>query len=158
METIRELTRRHAQDGKVAWIGLRPGRRAAVVAVRTAEVGPNGLVGDHGRPGQRAVTLIQSEHLAAVGAFLGRGPVAPELTRRNVVVSGLNLASMRGSRIGIGNAVIRITGPCAPCSRMEEALGPGGYNAMRGHGGWCAEVIEVGRIAVGDAVRPLESP
>ncbi|MGC1428161.1 MAG: sulfurase, partial [Albidovulum sp.] len=32
------------------------------------------------------------------------------------------------------------------------ALGTGGYNAMRGHGGWCAEVKVPGRVAVGDKV------
>ena len=39
---------------------------------------------------------------------------------------------------------------------MEAALGPGGYNAMRQHGGLCARVIGSGSFGVGDAVEPLD--
>jgi MOSC domain-containing protein YiiM len=39
---------------------------------------------------------------------------------------------------------------------MEEALGHGGYAAMRGHGGLCAEVVEPGFVRLDDAVMPLD--
>lgn len=123
-----------------------------MVAVETAELLEGGLAGDHARPGKRALTLFQHEHLAAVGAYLGRGPVAPEALRRNVGVAGVNLCALRGTRLRIGDAIVEITGPCAPCSRMEEALGRGGYNALRGHGGWCARVVAAGWIRRGDRV------
>ncbi|KAF0675025.1 MOSC domain-containing protein [Profundibacterium mesophilum] len=114
----------------------------------------DGLEGDHARPGKRAVTLIQEEHLAVIGAFVGTGVIAPQRLRRNLVIRGINLNALRGQQVAIGDAVVEITIPCAPCSRMERELGTGGYNALRGHGGWCAAVITPGRITIGDAVRP----
>ena len=157
-ESLAEMMGRHAQAGRIAWIGIRPGRREPVRAVAAAEAGAAGLVGDHGRAGKRAVTLVQAEHLAAVGAYLGRGPVPPEALRRNLVVAGLNLAALNGWTVTVGEAVLRITGICAPCSRMEETLGRGGYNALRGHGGWCAEIVTPGRIETGARVAALLPP
>ena len=139
--------------GRVEWIGLRPARRVPPVVVDAAEIGPDGLVGDHARPGKRAVTLIQAEHLPVIAALCD-GAATPEALRRNLVVSGINLATLRGRRVRLGGAVLAIEGPCAPCSRMEEALGPGGYQAVRHHGGWCASVAVPGRVAAGDAVAP----
>lgn len=96
-----------------------------------------GLVGDRysGRTGSRQVTLIQQEHLAAIASHLGLDRIAPEQLRRNIVVEGINLAALKDHRFRLGTAVLAWTGECHPCSRMEEAFGPGGYNAVRGHGG-----------------------
>ena len=144
----------HARAGRIEWIGLRPERRAPMLSVEAAELTEAGLDGDHAAAGMRALTLIQSEHLPVISALAGV-EARPELLRRNVVVSGLNLGALKGERLRIGGAEIEITGPRHPCSRMEEALGPGGYNAVRGHGGWCASVTRPGRIAVGDEVMPV---
>ena len=144
---------RFPRAGRVEWIGLRSARREKVRSVVVAEIGEDGLAGDHGRPGKRAVTLIQSEHLPVIAALAGT-EAPPELLRRNISVCGINLYALRKAEIRLGAAVLRIEGPCPPCSRMEEYLGPGGYNAVRGHGGWYASVVTGGAVRVGDEVTP----
>lgn len=152
MAALARLLATHAGAGRVMWIGLRPARLADPVVVDGAEVTEAGLEGDHARAGRRALTLIQAEHLPVIAALCRRDQVAPDLLRRNIVIAGINLTALRHARLVIGSAEIAITGPCPPCSRMERALGTGGYNAMRGHGGWYAEVTVKGRIGLGDAV------
>ena len=157
--TIARLLSTLPQTGQLEWIGLRPARREALVSVPEAEILTDShLLGDHARPkkgGKRQITLIQQEHLAAVAGFLGLPePVAPGRLRRNLVVSGLNLLALKNRQLRIGDEVVLdITGECHPCSRMKEELGPGGYNAMRGHGGITAHIAQGGRIRVGDVVR-----
>lgn len=155
--TLAELMASFPRPGRLQWIGLRPARRAQPQTPGEAEIDAGGLAGDRyaGRSGRRAVTLIQAEHLPVIAALCGLETIDPALLRRNLVVSGINLLALRDRRLRIGDAVLEGTGPCDPCSRMEEALGEGGYNAMRGHGGITARVVEPGRIRLGDAVRAL---
>ncbi len=154
METIATLTSRYAQPGRVEWIGLRSKRLADIEPVDQAALTLAGLEGDHSRQGKRAVTLIQAEHLPVIAALAALDAVAPDTLRRNLVISGLNLNGFRNKQLRIGAALVEITGVCAPCSRMEAALGPGGYTAMRGHGGWCAQVVHPGLVQIGDPVAP----
>ena len=144
--------------GKVEWIGLRPARDEAMIATGTVEaIAGAGLVGDRykGGSGKRGITLIQAEHLPVIAALAGREHVAPDTLRRNLVVSGIPLVALKGRRFRVGGLVLEGTESCDPCSRMEDALGPGGYNAMRGHGGLCARIVEGGIVRVGDAVEAL---
>lgn len=146
------------RSGQLQWIGLRPAREQPMEAVTEAiAVSGGGLQGDryHGGSGKRGVTLIQAEHLPVISALADFPNLLPDLLRRNLVVSGLPLIALKGRRFRIGEVVLEGTDPCDPCSRMEAALGPGGYNAMRGMGGLCARVIEGGRMAVGDPVEAL---
>lgn len=101
----------------------------------------------------RQVTLIQHEHLPVIAQLAGVAAVAPEGLRRNLVISGINLLALKNVPLRVGAAMLELVGPCHPCSRMEEVIGPGGYAAMRGHGGMTARVLEDGIIAVGDAVQ-----
>jgi len=157
---LAQLMGRFSKPGRVRWIGLRPSRDEAMLAVDSvlAEVG-SGLVGDRykSESGKRAVTLIQAEHLPAIAALAGHDSVSPATLRRNVVIEGLPLAALSGKRFRLGEALLEYTGPCDPCSRMETALGHGGYNAMRDMGGITARVLEPGGFSVGDALAPVDA-
>jgi MOSC domain-containing protein YiiM len=72
--------------------------------------------------------------------------------RRNIVVSGINLLALKDKTFSVGEAQLEMTGLCHPCSKMETVLGPGGYNALRGHGGITAKVVQTGLLAIGDKV------
>lgn len=153
-----QLMARFPRSGRVEWIGLRPARDVPMQVVVEAEgVAGRGLAGDRyaSAGGKRGVTLIQAEHLPAIAALLGLDAVEPELLRRNLVVSGLPLIALKGRRFRLGELLLEGTGPCDPCSRMEQVLGEGGYNAMRGHGGLTARILEGGRVRIGDAVVAL---
>ncbi|MFC6616406.1 MOSC domain-containing protein [Deinococcus radiophilus] len=185
MLTMHQLRAHLPRPGRLEWVGLRSARRAPVQSVPEAQIHPLvGLIGDHGkltpprlralgtetstegteRPsspvraerGKRQVTLIQAEHLPVIAALAGVDMVTPELLRRNLLVSGISLLALKDRRFWVGEVLLEGTGECHPCSRMEENLGPGGYNAVRGHGGLTARVIQGGWVRVGDTVRPWE--
>ena len=156
-----ELGRLFAQFprvGRVEWIGLRPSRAVSMQSVEAVEaVTGKGLVGDRyvGASGKRGITLIQAEHLPVVAALAGHDHVSAATLRRNLVVAGIPLVALKDRRFRIGEVLLEGTGPCDPCSRMEDALGPGGYNAMRGHGGICARIVSGGMIRPGDRVEAI---
>ena len=161
------LMSRFPRGGRVQWIGLRPAREVDMVEVDAVEaVAGKGLHGDRymlasagvgAGSGKRGVTLIQAEHLPAIAALSGHPVVAPAVLRRNLVVAGIPLVALKGRRFRIGDVVLEGTDSCDPCSRMEAALGPGGYNAMRGHGGLTARIVEGGTLHVDDAVTWVEA-
>lgn len=167
--SLRELTQTFAHAGRVDAILLRPARLAPMLSVSEVlvEVG-RGLIGDRrsatlktGELAQkREVSLFQAEHLPVVASWMGLPEPDPARLRRNLVVSGINLLSMRSLFADVclqwqfgDEVMLEITGTCEPCSLMEAELGAGGYNAMRGHGGVTARVVVGGTIRVADLVR-----
>lgn len=152
-KSISYLTSQFTKPGVVDWIGIRSERRKPLTSVSSVEaVAGVGLAGDHyaSKNGKRQVTLIQKEHINAVASMVGMDEIQPSLLRRNIVVSGINLHALKDKAFKLGGAVLEYTGECHPCSRMEENLGDGGYNAMRSHGGITCRILENGVIGVGD--------
>lgn len=162
MKTIRDLNKPPHIEGRIEAVVVRGSPRDPAQTVpSTRAIAGVGLADDRlGRRGEaelstRQVTLIQAEHLAVIARLAGVDAVDPVGLRRNLVVSGINLLALKNARLQVGQAVLEIVGPCQPCSRMEETIGPGGYAAMRGHGGMTARVLVGGEIKVGDVVKAL---
>jgi MOSC domain-containing protein YiiM len=175
-DTLRDLITRIATRGRVQAIVIRPERDQPAITVDAAQAEPGlGLIGDRRARTKRTdpvtrkreLTLIQAEHLPLIAQWSNPGIAAesgaPHIDaarlRRNLVISGVNLLSMKSPfadlhlewQIG-KDVLVEVTGPCDPCSKMEAELGRGGYTAMRGHGGVTAMIVAGGVIRVGDAV------
>lgn len=160
MKTLTKLLNGYmptAPIGRVEWIGVRPERKAPMIELtQTVAIEDRGLKGDRSAlkasKSGRQVTLITAEDIQALAMTMGREAIDPALLRRNIVVSGINLHSMRYQTLRIGDAILEVGAHCHPCSRMEKALGEGGFLAMYMRGGYCCKVMQSGLISVGDEV------
>ncbi len=148
----------YAREDHLKWIGIRPNHRAPLDVLEDIDLITNqGLSGDHLKGSSRQVTLMQFEYLDVIAKLLGKNEITAEKLRRNLLVSGININNLRKSRFSIGNTILEGTDYCHPCSRMEENLGEGGYNAVRGHGGITAHILQGGAIRIGNSVKFLSN-
>jgi MOSC domain-containing protein YiiM len=162
MQTIHELRAPptitiHGQVERIIVRGVSRAPAQSIAATQALQ--GIGLADDRlGKQGEaelstRQVTLIQAEHLGVIAQLARVANVDSLALRRNLVIRGINLLALKNAKLQVGESVLEIVGPCQPCSRMEEAIGRGGYAAMRGHGGMTARVLSSGAIKVGDSVR-----
>ncbi|UEG52246.1 MOSC domain-containing protein [Mucilaginibacter daejeonensis] len=157
---LQKLMNTMPQQGKVTWIGVRPKRKAPLLSVDNVEaITLKGLQGDHfsgSATSKRQVTLIQQEHIDLVSSVMQLNTLTPGMLRRNIAVKGINLLALKDRKFWVGDVLLEYTGECHPCSRMEEIMGPGGYNAMRGHGGITARILKGGAIGLNATVSMAE--
>jgi MOSC domain-containing protein YiiM len=158
---LQKLMNTMPQKGTITWIGIRPKRKSPLISVNEVEaLTLKHLAGDHfsgSATSKRQVTLIQHEHLDLIASVMQMPHLTPAMLRRNIVIKGINIHALKDRRFWVGDILLEYTGECHPCSRMEETLGPGGYNAVRGHGGITARIIKGGLIKVGNVVQIEES-
>lgn len=133
---------------RVVALHLSTARRVPMLTpARVKAVAEHGLEGDRHakRNSRRSVLLVEMETLEALG-------LSPGDVREQVTTSGLGLDALAaGTRLRIGDAVLEVGQPCAPCSRMDE-LRPGLRAALEGRRGRFARVVETGLLAVGDSI------
>jgi MOSC domain-containing protein YiiM len=131
-----------------------PAEELAIVPVRTNW----GIEGDYRSRADkmRQLTLIEEEVLDQVGSILGH-EVALGASRRQIVVRGLDLRGMIGKHLALGTVHVDVVGPCDPCERMNETIGPGGQAALGDWAGVVCRVLTGGQLRVGDSVQVLDS-
>ena len=117
-----------------------------------------GIVGNANQGGWRQVTMIAAADWDRVVEALGVA-VDPGERRANLLVSGVALAHTRDRVLQVGGCRLRVRGETRPCERMDEAE-PGLRAALDPgwHGGVFAEVLDDGRIRIGDPVAWAEAP
>ena len=116
-----------------------------------------GIEGDKPRSPRRAVIIYSLERIEGLREE-GHPVAAPGSLGENIIVEGLDWAALVvGLRLRLGEVLLELTGPTAPChviedqfsdrdsSRVEEARFPGWSR-------WCAAVLEEGSVSPGDAV------
>ena len=135
--------------GQVTQLFVAVGSRRPMLEVEDVmAVAHRGLDGcRHSRPGsRRQVLLVESETLEALG--LGPGEVKENITTRGLPLTDL----AAGQRLGVGQALLEVTGPCEPCGRMDE-IRMGLQQELHGRRGILCRVVEGGRILRGDAIQ-----
>ena len=138
-------------------IAVRGASRAPMRELQEASVTvTDGIVEDYRGAGLRQVTFIDAGQWRQVVGELGVD--LPWYTRRaNLLVDGLDLPAMVGSRLRIGDCLFEIHGETEPCERMDElqaGLRAGLVPEMRG-GVW-GKVLESGQLRVGQSVEIAE--
>ena len=138
--------------GSIVSIQLSVGHREPMKIVESARMKAGyGIEGDRhavskGARTKRQVLLIDQE-------TLDKFELSPGEVKENITTSGIDLHSLEeGQHLTLGDeAVVEITGHCAPCGRMDE-IREGYSTALEGQRGMLASVIRGGEIAVGQSV------
>lgn len=112
-----------------------------------------GIKGNANQGGKRQVTIIEREKWESLMREMAAS-LPPSARRANLMVNGIDLAGSRGRILRVGECRIRIYGETKPCEKMEGAL-EGLRRAMYAdwNGGAFGEVLDDGRIRIGDEVR-----
>jgi hypothetical protein len=99
-----------------------------------------------GRRPSSALTLVDAAVLESLGRDVDH--------RRNLVVRGIDLNSLAGREFTLGPVRCRGNRLCEPCAHLDRFNGGGVLAPLVHRGGLRADVLEAGRVRVGDRVAP----
>ncbi len=103
----------------------------------------------------RQVTLIEMEALEALARDYHIS-LRPIESRRNIATRGVALNHLVGKRFRVGEALLWGMELCEPCGYLEQKSGKPVRLGLIHRGGLRAQVLESGRIRIGDPIQVLE--
>jgi len=148
---------RRPGPGRVERLWVKRAHGGRMDAMESVDLVPGrGVAGSADQGGRRQITLLEHEVWEALMGEL-ESAAGPETRRANVLVSGIALRESRGRALRLGPATLRVLGEVKPCGQMEAAV-PGLRAAMfpDWRGGAFAEIVEGGKVSVGDVVEWAE--
>lgn len=95
------------------------------------------------------ITFFADEVHRALGEKLGIRDRAPSVYRRNVILRGVELATLYGVEFDLQGVRFGGVEQCKPCHWMDEAFGVGAEEALQGCGGLRARILSDGVLRVG---------
>lgn len=90
------------------------------------------------------ITFFSREVFGALQRELNLPQVNPSATRRNVLVSGVDLNTLIGTEFEVQGVRFAGVEQCKPCHWMDSALGPGAEDWLQGRGGLRARILTDG--------------
>jgi MOSC domain-containing protein YiiM len=92
------------------------------------------------------ITFFSEEIFAAMCAELKLAGKSPGLSRRNVIVAGVELKTLVGVDFDIQGVRFHGTAECAPCHWMDHAFAPGAEHFLQNRGGLRAKIMTDGTL------------
>ena len=140
-------------SGSVEAIHIAPRHSELPHPVDEVEVTSEGMVGDrHSQLGD--ITLIEAEALEALREDTGI-ELSAAAVRRQVLTRGIRLNDLVGKRFSVGDVECVGQELCEPCNHLQGLTQPGVLRGMVHRAGLVADIVQGGRIAVGDEVSSL---
>jgi len=93
-------------------------------------------------------TFFSQEVFAALCAELRLSGKSPGETRRNIVVTGLELNSLVGREFELQGVKFRGVAECSPCHWMDHAFAPGAETFLKNRGGLRVQILTDGKLRV----------
>jgi len=130
--------------------GQAPGEHPLIAMERIECVAGQGIRGDrffnYKADYKGQITFFSMEVFEALQRELQLPGARPENTRRNVFVRGADLNALIGQMFEVQNVRFEGVEECRPCAWMDQALGPGAEQWLRGRAGLRCRILTSGVI------------